>query len=398
MRPPGPVLPAAGQVTLPPYHRGTLGDLLPAIGARLGLAGQDGATSGSGGPVTLGLPEADRWVVVLVDGLGALQLADHADHAPYLASLLRGEGDHAPFEGFTSGLPSSTVTSLTSLGTGLVPGRHGIVGYSTRHPVTGAFLNMLTWQGEDDPVSLQPHPTRLRAYAEAGVAVGMVAPARFEGSGLTQVALAGPVFHPVHDERDEDLRVRSIIDAATAGPRTLVYAYERELDHTGHARGVDSGEWRHQLRRIDAMLERVRDELPDDIRMVITGDHGMVDVPEEHRLVVEDVAALQGDVEMVAGEGRFRQLFTAPGRAGAVAHRWRGELGPHALVRTREDAIIEGWYGEVDPAVLPRYGDVVVALLEDWAVMTRTLPGELALVGMHGSLTAAEMYIPLLVD
>lgn len=395
MRPPGPVLPAAGQVTLPPYHRGTLGDLLPAIGARLGLAGQDGAT---GGPVTLGLPEADRWVVVLVDGLGALQLADHADHAPYLASLLRGEGDHAPFEGFTSGLPSSTVTSLTSLGTGLVPGRHGIVGYSTRHPVTGAFLNMLTWQGEDDPVSLQPHPTRLRAYAEAGVAVGMVAPARFEGSGLTQVALAGPVFHPVHDERDEDLRVRSIIDAATAGPRTLVYAYERELDHTGHARGVDSGEWRHQLRRIDAMLERVRDELPDDIRMVITGDHGMVDVPEEHRLVVEDVAALQGDVEMVAGEGRFRQLFTAPGRAGAVAHRWRGELGPHALVRTREDAITEGWYGEVDPAVLPRYGDVVVALLEDWAVMTRTLPGELALVGMHGSLTAAEMYIPLLVD
>ncbi|MEA5155795.1 nucleotide pyrophosphatase/phosphodiesterase family protein [Raineyella sp.] len=391
----GPVFPVAGQVTLPQYHRGALCDLLPAIGARLGIAAPDARPDG---PVGLGLPEADRWVVVLVDGLGALQLADHAEHAPYLASLLRGDGDHAPFDGFTAGLPSTTVTSLTSLGTGLVPGRHGIVGYSARHPVTGAFLNMLTWQGEDDPVSLQPHPTRLRTFAEAGVAVGMVAPARFEGSGLTQVALAGPVFHPIHDERDEDCRVAAILDAATAGPRSLVYAYERELDHTGHTRGVDSGEWRHQLRRIDAMLERVRDELPDDVRMVITGDHGMIDVPDEHRLVVEDVAALQGDVELVAGEGRFRQLYTAPGRAGAVAERWRGELGPHALVRTRAEAVAEGWYGEVDPEVLPRYGDVVVALLEDWAVMTRTLPGELALVGMHGSLTAAEMYVPLVVD
>lgn len=384
----GPVHPAADQVTLPRYHHGSLCDILPAIGARLGLGGED----------PLGLPAGDRWVLVLVDGLGLLQLADHADHAPYLASLLRGEGNHPPVDGFTSGLPSTTVTSLTSLGTGLVPGRHGIIGYSARHPRTGAFLNMLTWEGEDDPVSLQPHPTRLQAFADAGIAVGMVAPARFEGSGLTRVALDGPRFHPIHDERDEDSRVAAILDAATAGPRSVVYAYERELDHTGHARGVDSGEWRHQLRRIDAMLERVREELPDDVRMVITGDHGMVDIPEEHRLVVEDVAALQGDVELVAGEGRFRQLYTAPGCADAVADRWRRELGPYALVRSRAEAVAEGWYGEVDPEVLPRYGDVVVAMLADWAVMTRTLPGELALVGMHGSLTAAEMYVPLVVD
>ncbi|WP_194793173.1 alkaline phosphatase family protein [Raineyella fluvialis] len=380
--------PASGQVTLPQYGRGSLCDLLPAIGARLGQAGPD----------VLGLPEADRWVLVLVDGLGALQLADHADHAPYLASLLRGEGDHAPFDGFTSGLPSTTVTSLTSLGTGLVPGRHGIVGYSARHPRTGAFLNMLSWDGEDDPVSLQPHPTRLQALADAGLAVGMVAPARFEGSGLTQVALAGPRFFPIHQERDEDQRVEAVVRAATAGPRGVVYAYERELDHTGHTAGVDSGEWRHQLRRIDALIERFRDELPADVRIVVTGDHGMIDIPEEHRVIVEDVPALQGDVEMVAGEGRFRQVYTVPGRARAVAERWRQEVGDHALVRLREDAVAEGWFGDVDPEVLPRYGDVVVAMLEDWAVMTRRLPGELSLVGMHGSLTAGEMYVPLVVD
>lgn len=381
-------LPAASRAIVPAYGSGTLADLLPSIGARLGLGGTD----------VLGLPEGGRWVVVLVDGLGALQLAEHGDHAPYLASLLRGEGDFRPVEGFTSGLPSSTVTSLTSLGTGTVPGHHGIVGYSCRNPRSGQFLNMLTWEGEDEPTALQPHPTYLRTCAEAGVDVGIVAPARFEYSGLTAVSLQGGRFYPVHDEGDEETRLDLTVAAATAGERSLVYAYERELDHTGHARGVASADWRRHLRRIDAMIEALRDDLPDDVRIVVTGDHGMIDVPSHERIVVEDVPALMRDVELVAGEGRLRQVYTEPGRADDVAARWRSELGERAMVLTRDEAIGAGWYGPVSADVLDRYGDVAVAMLGTWAVMTRTLPGELGLVGMHGSLTAAEMVVPLVVD
>ena len=47
------------------------------------------------------------------------------------ASLL---GDARPI---TSAVPSTTVTSLASLGTGLVPGQHGMVGYTSRVPSTG---------------------------------------------------------------------------------------------------------------------------------------------------------------------------------------------------------------------------------------------------------------------
>jgi hypothetical protein len=52
----------------------------------------------------------------------------------------------------------------------------------------------------------------------------------------------------------------------------------------------------------------------------------------------------------------------------------------------------------VDDDLRERYGHVLVALRNDWAVMTRTLPRELMLVGMHGSLTAEEMLVPLLID
>lgn len=381
-------MPPADLVVTPDYGRTTLSDLLPSIGAHLGLGGTD----------VLGLPDAQRWVVVLVDGLGALQLAEHGDHAPYLASLQRGEGDHPPVSGFTAGVPSSTVTSLTSLGTGTVPGHHGIVGYSCRNPRTGLFLNMLTWEGEDEPTALQPHPTYLHTAASAGVDVGIVAPARFDGSGLTAVSLEGGRFYPVHDEGDEEQRLRLAVAAATAGERTLVYAYERELDHTGHTRGVASADWRRHLRRIDAMLEALRDELPDEVRILVTGDHGMIDVPPDQRIVVEDEPTLMHGVDLVAGEGRLRQLYTEPGQAGAVAARWRAELGERAMVLTREQAVDRGWYGPVGDDVIDRYGDVVVAMLGTWAVMTRTLPGELGLVGMHGSLTAAEMLVPLVVD
>ena len=81
-----------------------------------------------------------------------------------------------------------------------------------------------------------------------------------------------------------------------------------------------------------------------------------------------------------------------------VADRWRDRLGPRAWVRTREEAIDEGWFGPVDSDLRERYGHVLVAMREDWAVMTHQMPRELTLIGMHGSLTPAEMLVPLLVD
>ena len=44
-----------------------------------------------------------------------------------------------------------------------------------------------------------------------------------------------------------------------------------------------------------------------------------------------------------------------------------------------------------------RLGDVVVAMRDDGAVMTRSQPREFGLVGMHGSLTELETRVPLLV-
>jgi len=370
---------------VPRYGHSTLADLLPGIAAHLGVPGfRDDV---------LGLPSASRYVVLLVDGLGWQQLHSRVRDVPYLADRL---GDARRI---TSGVPSTTVTSLTSLGTGQPPGTHGIVGYTFWLPEQRRVLNPLVWDVDVSPTVCQPWPTVFDAAGSAGVAVTSVSLNRFADSGLTQAALRGAAFSGFESEADEQTRIDLIRDAAARGSRSLVYAYERELDHTGHALGCASDAWLSHLRRIDHMCLRLREALPADTVLLVTADHGMIDIPPDHRLIAEDDPELMSDVAVFAGEGRLRQLYLrAGGSADQVAQRWADRLGELAWVRTRDEAIDDGWFGPVKPMVAGRVGDVLVALRSDWAVMTRTIPRELSLVGMHGSLTPAEMEVPLVVD
>ena len=230
------------------------------------------------------------------------------------------------------------------------------------------------------------------------MAVSSVGMARFERSGLTEAALRGAEFVPFQHEHQEDRRIDLVVAAARRGDRSLVYAYERELDHSGHRAGCGSQEWLDHLIRIDAMCRRLRDALPDDVRLIVTGDHGMVDVPVECQLIAEDEPQLMAGVSALAGEGRFRQVYVDHDDPRAVARRWQDRLRDWAWVRTREEAVDEGWFGLVDDALLERYGHVLVAMRGSYAVMTRQLPRELDLVGMHGSLTPVEMTVPLCCD
>lgn len=199
------------------------------------------------------------------------------------------------------------------------------------------------------------------------------------------------------DENDHTRRIELAGDAARGGERSLVYVYERSLDHTGHGHGVGSDPWLTALSRCDELARGLRAALPPDTRLVITGDHGMVNSPPAAWLVVEDEPDLLRGVTVFAGEGRFRQLYTAPGQAETVLRRWQARLGERAWVVSREQAFAAGWFGPQSPRLAARFGDVLVAMRDDGAVMSRKLPKEFTLVGMHGSLTAAEMDVPLLV-
>jgi hypothetical protein len=71
--------------------------------------------------------------------------------------------------------------------------------------------------------------------------------------------------------------------------------------------------------------------------------------------------------------------------------------GDVAWVRTKGQLIADGWLGGVPSAeVAARLGDVVLVPFAPTAFLDPADTGELRLMARHGSLTPAEMYIPLL--
>ncbi len=368
------------QPVVPAYGRSTLADLLPSVSAVLGLPGRDNL---------LELPDAERFVVLLVDGLGWHLLDGRDPLAPFLCGL------RAQARPITSGVPSTTATSVTSLGTGLTPGQHGVAGYTFRF--SGGLLNALLWQDGLDGLDVQPQLTLFERLTKAGVYCCTVTPARFRGSGLTTCALRGADFLGFPDEAGVARRVELAVQASEVAERSLVYLYDRNLDHAGHRMGVGSAEWATELVRIDRLAAALRNALPDDVRLIITGDHGMVDVPGNRRVTIENHRDLMADVRLIGGEGRLRQLYVAPGTDTAVAARWTERLGDDAWVLTRDQAIDAGWFGTMQARLADRFGDVLAAMAGDGALMTKTQPNEYSLVGMHGSLTEAELTVPLLI-
>ncbi|MFI6869811.1 alkaline phosphatase family protein [Nocardia sp. NPDC050406] len=375
--------------TVPRYGRESLADLFPSVLAGLGVAGETDRLG-------LGL-SARRVCVLLVDGLGAEQLAEHADVAPFLAG--------AEPRVLTAGFPTTTTTSLTSLGVGVPPGEHGLVGYLLRVPGQERLMSPLKWRlhgagpkvdllKELVPEEFQPRATVFERAAAEGIAVTQVAPLMQAGSGLTRAVFRGSEFR--FDVSMGDL-VDGAVTALRQGDRSLVYAYHADLDTTGHVRGPGSQAWQLELANVDRAVRAIAERLPADGALVVTADHGMVELDD--RVDFDTDPVLSDGVTELGGEPRARHVYTLDGAAKDVEAAWREVLGERFEVLLRDDAVDLGWFGPtVSAESLARIGDlVVVARNRGGVIRSAVEPLQSSLVGHHGSLTSAEMHVPLLV-
>jgi Type I phosphodiesterase / nucleotide pyrophosphatase len=362
----------------PRYGAGSLADVLPSVLAHLGVPGE---TDGLG--LGAELDGVRRVVVLLVDGLGWHQL-------PLAGPAVRS----LPARVLTCGFPSTTPTSLVSLGTGVPPGAHGVVGFFVKVPGTDRVLNHVRWRTDPDPRAWQPVPTAFDRAAAAGLRTVVVTNPDFEGSGLTVSAYRGASFAGA---ATVDAIAGEVLSAL--GEASLVYAYYSDVDQMGHVHGVDSPLWRAAVAEVDQLITVLLERLPADAALLVTADHGQLNIPVERRFDIDASPALRAGLRVVAGEPRVRYLHTVPGAAPDVIAAWRVVLGEAAWVVSREEAVAAGWFGPVPSQHLERIGDVVVACHDRYAVLaSKTERPEVAsLIAYHGSWTAAEMLVPLIV-
>jgi type I phosphodiesterase/nucleotide pyrophosphatase len=370
----------------PRYGTASLADVMPSALAAVGVPGADPL----GLAAALSAPR--RVAVLLVDGLGWHQLPVAAPYAPTLTQLA---ADRSARE-LTAGFPSTTPTSLVTLGTGVTPGHHGIVGFFLNVPGTDRVLNHIRWDADPDPRQWQPvEPVFARAEA-AGVPATVVSQPEFEGSGLTVAAYRGSRFRGA---AGADAVAAEMLGALRATPRSLVYGYVNEVDRTGHQYGIDSPPWRAAVAGVDRLVRMLAEGLPSDAALLVTADHGQLNVPADRRFDVGTDERLRAGIAVVAGEPRVRYLHVVPGAADDVLAAWRAVLGDAAWVGSREEAVAAGWFGPVTPEHARRIGDVVAMCHDDHVVLATGLEATpiSKMIAFHGSYTATEMAIPLLV-
>jgi len=359
---------------LPDFGGPCLVNVVPAVLRR------DGGTAS---PAWLPEPvrEARQVVLLVLDGLGWEQLQARRSSAPVLAAGVGGA--------ITSVAPSTTATALTSLSTGLPPAVHGVVGY--RIAVDGEVLNVLAWRldGHDarqrvPPRAFQPYP----AFPGAD-GVPVVSRADYGQTGFSAAHLRGAVLQGWYTPSGLTVEVRR----AVAAGAPFVYAYYDGIDRVAHARGLGE-HYDAELATADRLVADVLDALPPGAVLLVTADHGQVEVGPSVEVIPEE---LMNAVTLLSGEGRFRWLHVRDGAADDVAAEARRLFGRLAWVCTRDEIVAEGWLGgEPTPAVAERLGDVALVPFEPTAFLDPADTGELRLVARHGSLTAAEMLVPLL--
>jgi hypothetical protein len=360
---------------------GTLASLSNSVFASLGL-------SGVSDELGIGESPVRRECIVLIDGMGSKLIEQYGNDFPIFSqSIIEKE--------LTSHFPTTTTVNLTSLATGVLPGVHGMLGYTVRVPRSGEpgrLLNALKWDERVDPVMWQKVPTLFERAASQGINTSQISAKRYEGTGFTRAALRGANYigaNQISEITDEAAR-------ALAKENSFAYVYINHLDVAGHEDGVGSEKWLTALATVAQLLTELKEKLSIGTRIWVTADHGMVNA--EEIIVFGQENELDKDVTLYGGEPRARHLYIKDGALSDVKARYQSFLGSKADVLTKDEAITMNLFGsEVSIDSNERMGDLLViakggTILVDPARVKQ----EAGMIGHHGGLSEVESLIPLL--
>lgn len=349
----------------------------------------------TGGGNSLGLAGVERAVVILVDGMGSAPLRARSGHARFLAPRL------SKLSVIEAGFPTTTASALATLCTGTLPGQHGMVGYRVRDQANNRVVNELSgWDNLLDPETWQSQQTIFERARGLGVRASAIGQPRYATSGFTRAVLRGAEYVPAQSIEARFAEARRILDRAQP---SLTYLYISELDMIAHAKGWESVEWLTELELVDALIGDFASRLAPGEGVIVTADHGVLDVPHTAHVLFDTAPALIDKVELVGGEPRCLQLYLADDATDAdrdmLAAAWRDTEEERAWIATRSEALDAGWFGPVVAADnLPRIGDVIVAARKRIAYYDSrdTNSSGRSMIGQHGSLTADELRVPLI--
>jgi len=369
--------------------------MLPAIPANFGrLTDVFASALGSviGVDNRLNFRPAKRVFTVLVDGLGAHNLKAAGGHAPLLNQAL------AKSKPIACGFPSTTATSITSFGTGLPAGQHGLVGYKLYDRTDGTAFNLLNgWDEVRRPEAWQPHQTVSQRALAAGIGAFFIGPKAYEGSDFTRATMREAKYLPARTISDRFEVAAQLL--RTDKSDWIAYLYVPELDQMAHNKGVNSSAWLEALEEVNGAVASLSRHLGKADGLILTADHGVIDVQPHQQIMLDEIAIDWSKVACVAGEPRVNYLYLNDAAAGEeIRTGLQTSLGDKAVVLATDELVAAGLLGPVTPETRARLPELYVLALKNVALYHRGFapPLSLNMIGQHGGLHPTELTVPLL--
>ncbi len=361
------------QPRIPDYGGGCVSNIIPAI---LGPRG----TAELPGWMPTAVQGASQVVLLILDGLGWNQLQQRISMCPTIATMSGSS--------ITTIAPTTTVSALTSITTGLAPGEHGLIGY--RMNMGGRVMQMLRWGDDKGDLRLMYPPDVIQPCPPfMGSAIPVLSKSELEGTAFTEAHLRGSRAHGWRSASSIAVQVRDLLKSGNS----FIYAYYDGIDKIAHERGF--GEYYDaELRQADRLVADVASVLLPGSVLLITADHGQVQVGTNTTKLHAEVAAL---ITFQSGEGRFRWLHTRPNSVDELHAVAKQNYGDVAWVMRREELIDGGWFGpRVSDAARQRLGDVALIAHAPTSFDDSADSGPFPLMCRHGALTDDELDVPLL--
>ena len=336
-------------------------------------------------------------VLLIVDGLGYDYLL-HQGRGTLLAEQISCR--------LTSVFPSTTAAAITSFHTGLAPQQHGLTGWHVYFRELGCVLAVLPGIPRHGGVPL----------GKSGVPVGrffghrpvfdrmpvkshVVSPARIARSDFN-LAHRGKAELESFETLDDFFTLLQRIVRGRHSGAGFTLAYWPELDHISHESGCQSASALSHLRQFDAAYRAFLDAVRGtDTLVLVTADHGFLDTSPAHTVDLADHPELTRSLVLpLCGERRLAYCYVKPKQTGAFEQYVRTRLGHCIELADSQQLLAEGYFGtgKPHPHLHERIGDYTLIMKENWVVVER-LPYEKGYqqTGVHGGVSAAEMYVPL---
>ena len=388
----------SGELLRPSPDVPNMVDLSNAIAGVSGLEERDTTLGSRAIAALIGRPK--HLVLVAADGLGMNTVRAMAEDA-FLPSRVATE--------LRTVFPSSTPVVFTSLATGQWPGAHSVIGWYMYLSELDCVATIIRFERRTDDKSLAelglereqayPVPSQMARFARGTLSL---LPEVISGTAYSTYTAGGTAqrgYKTLHAAVDAVLS-----HASDSGEEpTFTYLYTPAIDFISHEAGVGHKSVQAAAEELDREVERLAGSLPKDSRVVLTADHGLLDIDKAHDYKIEPSDDLPTYLRREPwGDGRALQFDVAEDKKALFEQIFRSLFGEAFYLISTDDAERLALFGPgaISPLTRNRLGNYMAVAKGPGSIYYRYPKGEESkfhMVSAHSGLTPDEMLVPLVV-